>query len=296
MLINRDQRGWMAATLVASAAACGLYWYSARAALYGPSGGSPSGLAFGILGTSLMVLAALFSLRKRFRTWRLGSARTWMNIHIWGGSLSVLLIVLHSGFSLGGPLTTILMVLFLIVTVSGLVGLALQQIVPRMMLEQLPAETVATQIDHVRRGLAVDAYEIVANVTGPLAEAVEERAWLEQEKKAGWKAPARRDTAATAAPGSEEFRAVYLEQIRLYLHRARGQRLQAPDLLALTIDMSADFAPRIEQLRAICEESRQTDEQLRLHALLHNWLYLHAPLSIMLLVLVAFHIWFALRY
>jgi hypothetical protein len=36
--------------------------------------------------------------------------------------------------------------------------------------------------------------------------------------------------------------------------------------------------------------------QRHLHAWLHNWLFVHAPLSFALFVLVAVHIYFALRY
>jgi len=296
MLINQDHRSWALAFVLLTTVATVHYWYYSSAALYGPTGGSWTGLTYGILGTTLMVLAGLLSLRKRYRTRRLGSARVWLNLHLWGGLLSVPLILFHSGFALGGHLTTVLMLLFAIVILSGLFGLLMQQLIPRIMTERLPAETLRTQIDHVRYGLAADAYDIVAAVTGHLGEAAEEQDWLKAEKKAGWKAPLRHEAAPAPAAGVEPLRDLYLNHVRPYLRRLPDAGLALPDLVAASLETPAEFLPRVEQLRSLCEESRQLDLQLRLHGWLHNWLFVHAPLSIALFVLVAFHIWFALRY
>ncbi len=295
MLINRSQRA-PALVFTLSTIGAGLYYrHYAASALYGPSGASFEGLCFGIAGTTLMVLAALLSVRKRFRTRRIGSARAWMMLHLWGGLLSVPLILFHSGFSLGGPLTTALMALFAIVIVSGIAGLVLQQVIPRLMTDLLPAETLRTQIEHVRARLAADAYDLVASMTGPIAEAAEEQAWLQVEKKAGWKIEQRQAAPAPTA-GAEPLRTLYLTDVRPYLRRKPRSRMPMPDLRVVIPELPPELQPRIEQLRAICDESRQLDLQLRLHAWLHNWLFIHAPISIGLFLLVAIHIWFALRY
>ena len=46
----------------------------------------------------------------------------------------------------------------------------------------------------------------------------------------------------------------------------------------------------------MCEERRQWDRQARLHFWLHNWLWVHFPLSVALVVLMFVHIWAALKY
>ena len=58
--------------------------------------------------------------RKHFRVWRIGMVKTWLRAHIWLGLLTVPLILLHSGFTWGGQLTTILAWLFIIVIASGI--------------------------------------------------------------------------------------------------------------------------------------------------------------------------------
>lgn len=120
-------------------------------------GGTPLGLAFGAISLGIFVFAALLSLRKKIPLWRVGTVQRWLRAHIWLTLLTIPLVILHSGFRLGGPMTTLLMVLYAIVMVSGLYGLFLQHLMPRLMKERLPAETVFEQIPHIRSQLAVAA-------------------------------------------------------------------------------------------------------------------------------------------
>src|SRR3954469_3946020 len=120
-------------------------------------GGTPLGLWFGAISLGIFIFAALLSLRKKIPLWRVGTVQRWLRAHIWLTLLTIPLVILHSGFRLGGPMTTLLMVLFAIVMVSGIYGLFLQHLMPRLMKERLPAETVFEQIPHIRSQLAVAA-------------------------------------------------------------------------------------------------------------------------------------------
>jgi hypothetical protein len=120
-------------------------------------GGTPLGLAFGAISLAIFVFAALLSLRKKIPLWRVGTVQRWLRAHIWLTLLTIPLVILHSGFRLGGPMTTLLIALFAIVMVSGIYGLVLQHLMPRLMKERLPAETVFEQIPHIRSQLAVAA-------------------------------------------------------------------------------------------------------------------------------------------
>jgi hypothetical protein len=112
-------------------------------------GGTPLGLAFGAISLGIFVFAALLNLRKKIPLWRVGTVQLWLRAHIWLTFLTIPLIILHSGFRLGGPMTTLLMVLYAVVMVSGIYGLVLQHLMPRLMKERLPAETVFEQIPHI---------------------------------------------------------------------------------------------------------------------------------------------------
>src|SRR5437868_14833839 len=120
-------------------------------------GGTPLGLSFGTIALSIFVFAALLGVRKKFVLWRIGTLQRWMRAHIWLTLLTIPLVILHSGFRLGGPMTTLLMALYAIVMVSGIYGLILQHQMPHLMKERLPAETVFEQITHIRSQLAVAA-------------------------------------------------------------------------------------------------------------------------------------------
>ncbi len=120
-------------------------------------GGTPLGLIFGAISLGIFVFAALLNLRKKVPLWRIGTVQLWLRAHIWLTFLTIPLILLHSGFRFGGPMTTLLMVLYALVMVSGIYGLALQHIMPRLMKERLPAETVFEQIPHICAQLCVAA-------------------------------------------------------------------------------------------------------------------------------------------
>ena len=49
-------------------------------------------------------------------------------------------------------------------------------------------------------------------------------------------------------------------------------------------------------MEALCQRRRQLNLQQIIHFWLHNWLAVHLPLSVALVVLLVGHIWFALRY
>jgi hypothetical protein len=297
MLINRDHRRWIAASIATTAALAVGYAVYVADRPAGADGGSWPGLFFGTLGTVFMVLAALLSARKRVRTARLGSAQAWLRMHLWLGLLAVPCIWFHSGFLFGGALTSAIMWLFYVVIASGIVGIVLQQVVPSLMTRRVPLETVHGQIDHVLEGLAADAYELVASIAGAMPEAAPEQQRLAREaaqQPGYWKAMPRLKPAEPPASGSEELKRFYLGELRPYLHGPR--RGPAPDLRAVTLRAPEEWRPRLDRLQGVGEEARQLAVQQRLHRLLHGWLFVHAPLSLALFVLVAFHIVYALRY
>jgi len=103
--------------------------------------GEANGL-FGAISFAIFIFAALLSLRKKIPLWRIGTVQRWLRAHIWLTLLTIPLVILHSGFRLGGPMTTLLMLLYAIVMISGIYGLILQHQMPALMKERLPAETV----------------------------------------------------------------------------------------------------------------------------------------------------------
>src|SRR5437868_6441289 len=99
MRIDRKHRSWMILSTAILALCGGWYRYDVTkgpASLNGASGGSVSGIAFGIIGSAFMVFAGLLGARKKVRTWRIGRAEFWMRGHLWLGTLALPIIWLHA--------------------------------------------------------------------------------------------------------------------------------------------------------------------------------------------------------
>src|SRR5262249_16054610 len=110
--------------LVAGASAAGMCAWPPR-----PS--SAFGVASGLTGGAIVLFRMGLLPRKWLRRRRLGPAKLWMQLHIWLGIACLPVILVHTGFGFGGPLTTVTLLLFLAVIASGLWGLILQQWLPR---------------------------------------------------------------------------------------------------------------------------------------------------------------------
>src|SRR5580700_8039841 len=173
MRIEGTHRPWMIASLTALAAgALGYVLYAVRSP-GGPRGGSAMGLTFGIAGYAMMLFAGLLGARKKVPVWRIGRAQTWMRGHLWLGLLSFPFILYHAGFAWRGQLTAVLMILLFIVVASGIIGAAIQHYVPRVILSEVPLETIYEEIPHVRQQLQAEADQLIGSICGPLPSAAE---------------------------------------------------------------------------------------------------------------------------
>ena len=111
MILDKTHKPWfIVSSLIFVVAAV---WFVCAQSFepHGVTGGSISGLLFGIIGTVMMIFAGLLSVRKSFPAARLGSAQFWLRGHLWLGVLSVPFILFHTGFSWGGPLEFVLLIL-----------------------------------------------------------------------------------------------------------------------------------------------------------------------------------------
>ena len=276
MLLDSSHKKWAVGTLAAAVVSLAGYawldWLTPR----GVTGNSVAGMIYGILGLTLMAFAGLLSLLRRVPAWWwLGSRQHWLRGHVWLGLLSGVVIACHSGFRWGGTLEVILWVLLVLVLGSGVVGLLLQQLLPRLLTTRIPCETPYEQIPHVCRVLRREADALDDAIT-----------------QAG----------ATEMPQAD-FKTFYEKEVRPFL-----EALPPPSRLAspwaaeqafarfLAWPGLADKHDALNRLKTICDERRLLAEQERLHGWLHGWLLVHVPLSVALLDLGAVHAVAALYY
>lgn len=307
MLIDRSHRPWFFFSLAALAVAGIGYAIYSSMSVRGPNGGSAVGLIYGSVGYALMLFAGLLGLRKKFPIMRVGRTTTWMRGHLWLGLLSFPLILFHAAFSLGaGALTRALMVLFIIVVVSGLLGAVLQHFIPRLMTERVQLETIYEQIDSVRVQLLEEAEKIVAD----LSSALEGDLSSIGEKQRAVAASAGTRGGLTVASGlgasdrtNDIVREFFRAEVRPFLLQTSSRpgpladKDQASGMFGqLRVQTPRNLWPKLEDLENLCDEKRGLDRQRRMHHFLHGWLLVHIPLSYALLALGAIHAVFALRY
>jgi hypothetical protein len=294
MRIDHTQRKWFVVSVAILIVATAAYIPYARSSPHGPSGASALGLTFGIVGFAFMIFAGLLAPRKKFPIWRVGKAQTWMRGHLWLGALSLPLILFHGGFRFGGPLTTTIMILLIIVVGSGLFGAILQHYMPTVMTVEAPLETVFEQIDRRRGQLLEEADQFIAVASapeGPVASAAARAAVATEETGVA--------TEVDVAPLSS----FYSREMRPFLQHpaARGHNLADPAKALAMFDALRTLLPvelreTVKDLEEICDEQRQLNKQARLHHVMHDWLLLHIPLSLALLLLGAAHAVMALHY
>jgi hypothetical protein len=307
MIIDRGHLRWVGICLAILVLSTAVYVPYHVRSLNGPSGGSLIGLVYGFVGYGLMLFAGALGVRTRRPTWRFGRAETWLKGHVWLALLAYPLIFFHAGFAFGGPLTVALMILFTIVTVSGLVGVVLQGILPRMMTERVPLETIFEQVDNVLAQIRGEADHLVKAVADPeQASADEAAATVGRRPPPSARRAQVRAQMGTASAPTEEAQALkefYENEVRPYLFDKAGRTasLNSPSKAAVVFAQLRTRVPDalhhvVDDLQAICEERRQLRVQAGLHYWLHAWLLVHVPLSIALLLLSAAHAVLALRY
>ena len=296
MLIDRQAKPWVLTAAALFVIATIAYIPYHRSMPNGPSGGSLMGLIYGVAGTAMILFAIALTPRKRLRTLRIGRAYLWMQGHVWFGLLSFPVILYHAGFRQhlwGAPLTLTLMLLFIAIEVSGIIGLILQQILPTKLLRDVPYETVFEQIDHVVDTLRTEADTKLAALTTHKVE----REYEYDALPAGATA-----TMSTTTPGVEALATFYKSEILPFLQTAPARtKVWRPGDAAIAFDRLRTHLPvelheTANDLQSIADERRQLVRQKKLHTYLHSWLWIHVPLSFAMLVLIVVHAVEALRY
>ena len=93
--------------------------------------GGVQGHGLGVIGTIMLILLLIYSLRKRIKLfWRLGAISRWLDIHIFLGIMGPLFIILHTSFKLNG-IVAVSFWSMITVALSGVLGRYLYLQIPR---------------------------------------------------------------------------------------------------------------------------------------------------------------------
>lgn len=301
---SRSVRARIAAILGATAAitavGAGVPWLGAKLGLWGwPAPSSRLGVFLGLFGGWIVLFEMALLPRKWLRFLRLGSTGLWMRLHIWLGLVCLPVILVHAGFGFGGPLPAFTLILFLLVTASGVGGLILQQWLPEKLLAEVPGETVASQIDFVAGRHTEEAVQLVeALITAP-----PEFDAFDAKPARGGLLVALRGEPAVIGAAAEELRLFRDKVLVPFLRGDRSRRSplhsrnDADRQFAMLRDSLPEPAlPAINRLEELADLRRQWDYQSRLNGWLHGWLVLHLPLSVAMTGFMLIHAVRALKY
>ena len=305
MIVDRTHVRWGVGTVIASIAVTVLYlanndpellrrwhlafpvpaWLGPVPPLRGNVGATPLGLIYGTAALVIFIFAALLGWRRNRKTLPMGRIQMWLKGHIWLTLFSIPLVAFHCGFHGGGPMTQFLLWLYAFIMVSGFWGLALQHVVPKLMQEYLPEEVIFEQIPYIRSQLQSQGETIREEIASLPGESIPHA-----EAQSGGTAVAINPAAIKAAVDFIDEEALpYLKaptSRNLALYRKQSSDSQ---FRLLKLQVPPNVQPLVDQLQDICDEKRRLDLQTRLHYWLHGWLIVHAPISLLLVVLTIVH-------
>ncbi len=225
-----------------------------------------------LLATVLLGLAA-FNLRKLVPVLRLGPAASWLRWHASGGLFACVVFVLHvEGRVPDGRLEGAVALAFALVTLTGFVGLWMSRTFPKR-LARRGEEVLHERIPRFRARLHAEAEDVVREVAGPAALA---------SGNALASFHARRVEPFLAAPANR------------WAHlRGSGAPLATltRDMESIRRRLDVEESAALDELLAICRKKDELDFHDALQGALKGWLFVHIPLTVVLLLLLVVHVW-----
>jgi Fe-S-cluster-containing dehydrogenase component len=222
----------------------------------------------GFVGLGGIAVVMAYPGRKQVYRRRTGALRYWLQAHVYLGVVAGILLLLHGGTNTGGLLTSLLMIAFDLVIVSGLFGIACYLIVPRIMtsiegepllIEDLRArrEELREQLGEIGQRCGDQVRDIIKRRVRPRYLSLEYllRQYIRREELSALEAEARREM-------HEEI-----------------ERLPDPASQRYLIDA-------VEATVTL----RRVDSLIYLHQLLKLWLAPHVVATALMLVLMFVHI------
>jgi hypothetical protein len=232
------------------------------------NGGSWLGYTLGTIGVGLILWLAMLGIRKRAMTRGRWSLKAWTSAHVYLGLALVFFGTLHTGFQFGWNVHTLAYVLMMLVVLSGVYGITVYALLPQ--------------------GLSDSRSEM----TGP--QMIEAVGSLDKQIQ------------ISAQPLSDEDSAIVLGSLgedpfgggawsRLSGSHRRCVTMNALEIMRARHDDSGGKQEQaIEQVLQLLEKKAAALQRLRGYirrrALLEVWLFVHIPLTFVLIAALTAHV------
>ncbi|MFK7844386.1 MAG: hypothetical protein AB8G77_03725 [Rhodothermales bacterium] len=228
--------------------------------------GSTWGLGYGIAAAVLFVGALLYGMRRKvIRVNRFQRAWNYLQLHVYGGTLFLILVLMHINFNVPkGVLTWWLWALSIWIVCTGLLGSVLQKWIPTILNSSLSTEVNFNRIPELIAGLEKRA-EKLAGQSGQKVKDL-----FHQSVASKFKAP--------------QFRWIFFVDVAGTIRR---------DLLPFAhLGKYLDAADKnqLDELEVIYKTKLEIDAHYTLQKTLRAWLILHIPVALLILVLLVIHV------
>jgi hypothetical protein len=257
------------ALTVVAALVCVFFWKALTISL------RPHALYSGLVLLGFVLLLTLFNARKKLPFLPLLKASHWLQFHIYAGLLSIFLYGLHTDFRIPtGNLEFSLALLFAIVTISGVIGLFISRLLPRLMVrsgESLTFEKIPAYETRLRREVE-DLIESTERKTGTSALG---------------------DAYVSRLSRYFQPRSV----TRFFLgHPNRFRARAMKDMENSARCTSEDEQASVDTMKELIDSKYNLDVQKCSQTFLRCWLFIHIPFTYSMVIVALVHAWIALNY
>ena len=228
-------------------------------------------VAYGIAATALMVVALAYTARRRMPRRGPGALYHWVQAHVYGGTLFLVLLAVHSGLAVpGGPLAWGLWASSLWVVGTGLAGVFIQKWIPPALTSALATEVHYDRIPELVTAVRSEVEALVA-ASGESLRGFHET------------------TLAPLLAGPRTSVIYFFDVtggIQSHMRRFDYQKRL----------LDVEDGRRLEALRTLMRTKLEMDAHYTLQRVLRWWIYLHVPVVFVLTAFVAIHVYAVLYY
>ena len=232
------------------------------------NGGSWLGYTLGTIGFLLILWLAMLGLRKRAITRGRWSLKAWTSAHVYLGLALIVIATLHTGFQFGWNVHTVAWALMMLVIVSGIYGITVYAALPQGLSDSRSEMTGPQMIEAVN---SLDKQ--IQSAAQPLSDA---------------------DSAVVLGSlGEDPFGGGVWRRLSGSYPRC-GNREALRIMREREKEETGRQAAAIEQVVALLEKKAAALQRVRGYvqrrALLEIWLYVHVPLTFVLIVALIAHV------
>ena len=296
-LVYRGFRYLKLASLLCVLAVVAYWWHSP---VDGPNGGTWLGYTLGTVGALLIVWLTWLGRRKRKYASRLGTVRGWLSAHVYLGLSLVTIATLHTGFHFGWNIHTLSYVLMLVVIASGIYGVVVYARYPTLITanrDQGTREAWLAELDEINEqslkladALDAQTHQVIVRSIDRIRIGGSLRAQLFGPREPVRKAFEQLDRELSE---TTSFMASQIRPRRTGLSIARDTTSTVM-FMAAQLAGSAQQNENAQKLLDLIARRRdltsRINRDIRLHAQMQIWLYIHVPLTFALLAALLAHI------